>query len=390
MSGWGGGATSTAQTGGGWGSVAELSLEEGEVAQSSDDDYTEAFDDGVQPSDDSEPEPDRPAAFSPARAPRSQHWGPSGSGGNPPAFAFKSFSPQTFSFAAGASAQSVSFTAGSSTAFSALPDRKGAVQESDEEEESDEEDYDEDEDSSGEEEEEEDEDEEHEGAAGVGKQVAFRGGSWRTLLKQPAGGEDSSDSEGWETDGTGEGDDTDDDDTDGTVANDDQTDDSDEEDGDETDGGDQAATARAGVAGSGRGSGRGGISGRGLGQMGRGRGNARGGVPVIEEPTFAEDRTDVDDDGCHQDTQVENTAAAAPHTAADGPPWQAHVAKLPPRMTEPLLLSLFRGFGATKATLSPPVGSGSGFGVVTFGTASNLQRAIDDPPETEWPDVSRA
>jgi len=59
------------------------------------------------------------------------------------------------------------------------------------------------------------------------------------------------------------------------------------------------------------------------------------------------------------------------------------VTNLPRTTTEKFLLALFRGFGATDATLED---GGQPRGVVTFGTESNLARALADPPETEWPD----
>ena len=70
--------------------------------------------------------------------------------------------------------------------------------------------------------------------------------------------------------------------------------------------------------------------------------------------------------------------------------WEIEVTNLPPDMSESLLMGLFRGFGATKVKFNPAAKNSSGLRVITFSTASNCQRLIDERPETEWPDVSGA
>eukprot|EP01043_Picozoa_sp_COSAG02_P097799 COSAG02_NODE_33996_length_491_cov_0.780612_1_plen_137_part_10 len=105
MSTWGGGGSGS---NGGWGAAVGLeaepqpaasSLEDGEIAESSDDDYSEAFDDGVVPSPPSDDDDEKTTSLSEERRPVFSVF--NASDGQPPRFSFKGFSAgaESFSFA---------------------------------------------------------------------------------------------------------------------------------------------------------------------------------------------------------------------------------------------------------------------------------------------------
>ena len=84
-----------------------------------------------------------------------------------------------------------------------------------------------------------------------------------------------------------------------------------------------------------------------------------------------------------------NTAAPESHgvrgpspTSRPGPETRAEVSGLPPSMSQIELVSLFRGFQATEAHLDTVRAS---FGYVDFPTVEQMERALAEDIEVEWP-----
>ena len=73
-----------------------------------------------------------------------------------------------------------------------------------------------------------------------------------------------------------------------------------------------------------------------------------------------------------------------PAASGEEPSLAIRVTNIPPGMSSAELGALFRGFGAPQTEVTPS--SGGLIGRVTFTSDAEMQRALGDPPEAEWPD----